>query len=68
MMNTTSKNGVYETSGNYTFMYISSDDYYIQGTLTSSEKARKNIASVKVNGTSIGPRLRMRYHHPVLTG
>lgn len=40
MMNTTSKNGVYETSGNYTFMYISSDDYYIQGTLTekSSEK------------------------------
>ena len=51
MMNTTSKNGVYETSGNYTFMYISSDDYYIQGTLTE-KSSEKNIASVKVNGTS----------------
>lgn len=51
MMNTNSKNGVYETSGNYTFMYISDDSYYIQGTLTE-KSSEKNIASIKVNGTS----------------
>lgn len=65
MMNTTSKNGVYETSGNYTFMYISSDDYYIQGTLTE-KSSEKNIASVKVNGTSADLDSGCRYHHPVL--
>lgn len=51
MMNTTSKNGVYQTSGNYSFFYISDDAYYLQGKLTQ-KSSEKNLASIKVNGTS----------------
>jgi len=51
VMNTNSSNGVYQKSGNYPFFYLSDDSYYIQGTLTSVS-ADKNMASLKVNGTS----------------
>lgn len=51
MMNTSSSNGVYQESGNYTFFYINAAGRYIQGTLTEGS-ADKVISSIKVNGTS----------------
>ena len=51
IMNVNSSNGVYQTSGNYSFFYLSDDSYYIQGKLTE-KSGEKNIATLKVNGTS----------------
>jgi len=51
-MNTNTSNGVYQSSGNYNFMYLTADDtHYIEGRLTANSK-NQLFANIKFNGTS----------------